>query len=76
MAGLQSFGTSAKKTRRRCNATMKLCCKITAPTTSKWRSRYPERGRMENFFGKERLKHKTFENEQRFDFAGLRGTFA
>jgi SAM-dependent methyltransferase len=36
-------------------------------------SRYPERGRMEEFFGKEALKHKTFENEQRFDFAGLRG---
>jgi SAM-dependent methyltransferase len=36
-------------------------------------SRYPERGRMEEFFGKERLRHKTFENEQQFDFAGLRG---
>jgi hypothetical protein len=28
---------------------------------------------MEEFFGKEALRHKTFENEQRFDFAGLRG---
>ena len=36
-------------------------------------SRYPERGQMEEFFGKEGLRHKTFANEQRFDFAGLRG---
>ena len=36
-------------------------------------SRYPERSGMEEFFGKERLRHKTFENEQQFDFAGLRG---
>jgi SAM-dependent methyltransferase len=36
-------------------------------------SKYPEWGRMEEFFGKERPRHRTFENEQRFDFAGLRG---
>ena len=36
-------------------------------------SRYPERSRMEEFFGREDLRHKTFANEQRFDFAGLRG---
>ncbi len=36
-------------------------------------SRYPERGGMEEFFGNEALRHKTFENEQLFDFAGLRG---
>src|SRR5579863_5725401 len=36
-------------------------------------SRYPERGRMEEFFGRDGLRHKTFANEQRFDFAGLRG---
>ena len=36
-------------------------------------SKYPERGRMEEFFGEERLRHKTFETEQRFDFAGVRG---
>jgi ubiquinone/menaquinone biosynthesis C-methylase UbiE len=36
-------------------------------------SRYPEPSRMEEFFGKEAVRHKAFENEQRFDFAGLRG---
>jgi SAM-dependent methyltransferase len=36
-------------------------------------SRYPERGRMEEFFGRDGLRHKTFANEQWFDFAGLRG---
>ena len=34
--------------------------------------KYPELDGMEEFFGKA-LKHKVFETEQRFDFAGLRG---
>jgi SAM-dependent methyltransferase len=36
-------------------------------------SRYPQRSRMEEFFGREDLGHKIFANGQRFDFAGLRG---